>query len=165
LLISLKKQHYIAIGATLVLIVLLFFAPRHSGGVVSSAEDVAENNEPPSVENQIDSALAMIASEAPMQGILFLRQIAEENPSNFRAQLNLGRFSAQTGQWEKVIERFEIVQKIDPEFSESNYWLGLAKFNLNRPVEAKAHFVAFLDSEKDNEELRNEAQIMLNQIP
>jgi lipopolysaccharide biosynthesis regulator YciM len=148
-----------------VLIVLLFFAPRHSGGMLTSAEEMSENNEPPSVENQIDSALAMIGSEAPMQGILFLRQIAEENPSNFRAQLNLGRFSAQTGQWEKVVERFEKVQSIDAEFVESNYWLGLAKFNLARSAEAKAHFEAFLDSEKDNEELRNEAQIMLNQIP
>ena len=147
------------------LIVLLFFAPRHSGGMLTSAEEMSENNEPPSVENQIDSALAMIGSEAPMQGILFLRQIAEENPSNFRAQLNLGRFSAQTGQWEKVVERFEKAQSIDAEFAESNYWLGLAKFNLARSAEAKAHFEAFLDSEKDNEELRNEAQIMLNQIP
>jgi len=148
-----------------VLIVLLFFAPRHSGGMLTSAEEMSENNEPPSVENQIDSALAMIGSEAPMQGILFLRQIAEENPSNFRAQLNLGRFSAQTGQWEKVVERFEKIQSIDAEFAESNYWLGLAKFNLDRSAEAKAHFEAFLDSEKDNEELKNEAQIMLNQIP
>ena len=133
--------------------------------MLTSAEEMSDNNEPPSVENQIDSALAMIGSQAPMQGILFLRQIAEENPSNFRAQLNLGRFSAQTGQWEKVVERFEKVQSIDAEFTESNYWLGLAKFNLARSVEAKAHFEAFLDSEKDNEELRNEAQIMLNQIP
>lgn len=160
-----KKQHYIAFGATLVLIVLLFFAPRHSGGDLTSAEEMAESKEPPVVENQIDSALAMIASEAPMQGILFLRQIAEENPSNFRAQLNLGRFSAQTGQWEKVIERFEIVQSIDPEFAEANYWLGLAKFNLGNTAQAKAHFEAFLEKEEDNEELRNEAQIMLNQIP
>ena len=93
-----STKHYLAVGVTVVVIVLFMFAPRHAGDVVSSAEEVA-NSEPPTVENQIDSALAIISSEAPMQGILYLRQIAEENPSNFRAQFHLGRFSAQTGQW------------------------------------------------------------------
>lgn len=159
-----STKHYLAIGITVALIVLFMFAPRHAGDMVASAEEVA-NNEPPTVENQIDSALAIIASEAPMQGILLLRQIAEENPSNFRAQYHLGRFSAQTNQWEKVVERFDIVQKIDPEFAESNYWLGMAKLNLGKTVEAKAHLQAFLEMDQNNSELREEAQTMLNQIP
>ena len=156
-------KHFLAIGATVAVIVLIMFAPRHAGDAVSSAEPAA-NNEPPTVENQIDSALAIISGEAPMQGILLLRQIADDNPSNFRAQYHLGRFSAQTAQWEKVVERFEIVQKIDPTFSEANYWLGVAKTNLGRSIEAKAHLEAFLEMDQNNSELRNEAQIMLNQI-
>ncbi len=159
-----STKHYLAVGVTVVVIVLFMFAPRHAGDVVSSAEEVA-NSEPPTVENQIDSALAIISSEAPMQGILYLRQIAEENPSNFRAQFHLGRFSAQTGQWEKVIERFEIVQQIDPQFAEANYWLGLAKLNMGNTNEAKAHLEAFLEMEQNNSELRDDAQTMLNQIP
>jgi tetratricopeptide (TPR) repeat protein len=77
----------------------------------------------------------------------------------------LGRFSAQTNQWEKVVERFDIVQKIDPEFAESNYWLGMAKLNLGKTVEARAHLQAFLEMDQNNSELREEAQTMLNQIP
>ncbi|NQV51782.1 MAG: hypothetical protein HQ500_01285 [Flavobacteriales bacterium] len=157
-------KHYLAVGATVVVIVLFMFAPRHTGDVVSSAKEVA-NSEPPTVENQIDSALAIISSEAPMQGILYLRQIAEENPSNFRAQFHLGKFSAQTGQWEKVVERFEIVQQIDPQFAEANYWLGLAKVNMRNTNEAKAHLEAFLEMDQNNSELRDDAQTMLNQIP
>ena len=160
------SKHYLAVGIAVVVIVLLLFAPHHSGDVVVSAEELAATEgEPPSVENQIDSALQIIQGEAPMQGILLLRQIAEENPSNFRAQYQLGVFSAQTAQWEKVIERFEALQKIDPDFAESNYWLGLAKMNLGRPVQAKAHFEAFLEMEENNQELINEARKMLNQIP
>jgi tetratricopeptide (TPR) repeat protein len=157
-------KHYISIALSLGLVVLLFFAPRHSGDAVAEAM-ATSNDEPPTVENRIDSALAIIASSAPMQGILLLREIAEEEPSNFRAQYHLGRFSAQTGQWEKVIERFEKVQEIDPSFAETNYWLGMAKMNLKQSFEAKAHLEAFLEQEKDKIELRDEAQRMLNQIP
>lgn len=157
-------KHYLAVGSALVLVVLLFLAPRHRGDVVSSPEDSGEVSEPPSVENQIDSALAIIASEAPMQGILLLRQIADEHPDNFRAQYHLGRFSAQTAQWDKVVERFEIVQKIDPNFPEANYWLGMAKLKLGNIVEGRAHLEAFLLVEESNLELRNDAQTLLNQI-
>lgn len=159
---GLGKNQIIAIVLSVGLVVLLFFLPRHQGDVVSEAG--AGSDEPPTVENQIDSALAIISSDAPMQGILLLRDIAEEHPDNFRAQYNLGLFSAQTGQWEKVLERFTLVQKIDPSFAEANYWMGMAKLNLNRTLEAKAHFEAFVEKEENNEGLREEALKMLNQI-
>jgi tetratricopeptide (TPR) repeat protein len=162
---GLGTKQIIAIILSVGLVVLLIFAPRHSGDVVTDAGESVAESEPPTVENQIDSALAIIAGEAPMQGILLLRQIAEEHPDNFRAQYNLGRFSAQTAQWDKVVERFEQVQKIDPQFAEANYWLGLAKVNLNKGFEAKAHLEAFLEQERNNEELIEEARKMLNQIP
>ena len=156
-------KHYLAIGFTVVLIVLLYVAPYHSGDAVVSLEETARH-EPPTVENQIDSALAIINGEAPMQGILLLRQLAEDHPSNFRAQYHLGRFSAQTAQWDKVIERFEIVQKIDPEFAEAHFWLGMAKMKQGNTNEARAHLEAYLEMDDNNSELSNEAQTMLNQI-
>lgn len=159
-----KRQQWVAVMLTVALIVLLYFAPRHSGDAVSSADTLTKAGNPPTVENRIDSALSIIASEAPMQGILLLREIAEENPSNFRAQYHLGRFSAQTAQWDKVVERFERVKSIDPDFTESNYWLGKAKFNLGQLAEAGPLLQSFLSEEKENHELRTDAQTMLNQI-
>lgn len=161
---NLTTKHYVAIASTLALVVLLYFAPRHAGDAVDSPTSENNQSEPPTVENQIDSALAIISGEAPMQGILLLRQIADENPESFRAHYHLGRFSAQTGQWEKVIERFETVKRIDPSFAESNYWMGMAKMNLGRTTEAKAHLEAYLETEENNDELKNEALRMLNQI-
>jgi len=99
-----------------------------------------------------------------MQGILFLRSIAEEHPENFRAQYHLGRFSVQTGQWEKVIDRFTAVQSIDPNFVESYFWIGSAHFNLGQKELAKASLKRFVESEKDNTQLITEAETMLNQI-
>lgn len=157
-----STKHWLAIGLTIGLIVLLFFAPRHLSNTVAPPAEVSQN-EPPTVENEIDSALALV-NEQPMQGILYLKSIADQNPGNFRAQYHLGKFSAQTGQWEKVIERFEKVKKIDPTFAESDYWLGVANVNLNRVEEGKVHLEKYLSSEENNDQLKNEAEIMLNQI-
>lgn len=157
-----KKAQWIAVALTGVVIVLLLVAPKHSGKF-EDKEAQAETT-PPDVEYRIDSALALINGEQPMQGILLLRSIADEEPGNFRAQYNLGQFSAQTGQWEKVLERFEIVQKIDPSFGESNYWMGLAHFNLGNQSEAKKSLEQFVSNKEENIELINDAQTMLNQI-
>lgn len=158
----LKSGHWILITATAVITVLLLLAPHHVSE--KQADQSAAVDETPTVENDIDDALAIIASEAPMQGILKLRSIAEEHPENFRAQFHLGRFSAQTGQWEKVIERFETVKRIDPTFAESDYWIGLAKFNLGEKENAVEYLERFVAGEENNQELVNEASIMLNQI-
>lgn len=160
---GLKAGQITLIALTGVVIVLLLLAPHSSEQAKVVESEAVVNSDPPTVENEIDSALNIIASEAPMQGILMLISIAEEHPENFRAQYNLGRFSAQTGQWEKVLERFEIVQAIDPEFSESDYWLGLAKMNLGQTKEASIHLQRFVADDNNNEQLRDEAVTMLNQ--
>ena len=161
-MLGLKKQHWIAVGLTLLVFVLLFLAPNKPD--LTKVNEPALSEEPPTIENQIDSALSLIASPQPMQGILMLRELAEENPANFRAQYHLGRLSAQTNQWEKVIERFTIVNQIDPDFVESNYWLGKAELNLGQKEEAKAHLEKFIEVEENNSQLRDDAETMLNEL-
>ena len=162
---SLKTGHWAPLALTLVVIVLLLLAPTKRDRSDATAElDNTEMSGPPRVENDIDSALEIISGEAPMQGILLLRKIADEHPENFRAQYNLGRFSAQTGQWDKVVERMEMVQRIDPDFVECEYWLGMAKFQLGQTPEAKIHLERYVASDQNNEQLKNEAVTTLNQI-
>lgn len=158
-----KSGHWALLALTGAVVVLLLLAPHQPEMVVATDAEVS-NTEPPRVENDIDSALKIIASEAPMQGILLLRSIADQHPENFRAQYHLGKFSAQTGQWEKVVERFEIVKQIDPEFTESDYWLGLAKLQLGQVDMAKAHLERFVSNDQNNLQLKEEAETMLNQI-
>lgn len=159
----LKTGHWSLLTLTLAVIVLLLLAPTKP----EPGEDALSSDEmpaPPDTENRIDSALEIIASDAPMQGILLLRSIADEHPENFRAQYHMGRFSAQTGQWDKCIERMEQVQRIDPEFAEANYWLGLSYMQLGKAREAKKFLEEFLEKDRNNEDLRMEVQTMLNQI-
>ena len=159
-----KAGHWLLLSLTGAIIVLLLLAPHHPENPAVLAMETSADEEPPNVENLIDSALGVIASPQPMQGILMLRQIADDHPENFRAQYNLGLFSAKTGQWEKVIERFEMVEKIDPEFVDASFWLGKANFELGKQNEARIDLARFLAQDPDNEQLKMEAQTMLKQI-
>lgn len=64
------------------------------------------------------------ASSNPMQGIMLLREVVEENPEHENAQFNLGILSVKSGQLEKAVERFEKVKKINPGRVEALYLLG-----------------------------------------
>lgn len=158
-----KARHWLILALTGVVIVLLLLAPHHSGKF-EGENAMADQNEPPTTEFEIDSALQLISGAQPMQGILMLRDIAAEHPENFRAQYHLGRFSAQTGQWEKVIERFNIVQQIDPEFIEAEYWLGIASMNLGQTEVARTHLNTFVSNDQNNPQLRVDAERMLSEI-
>ena len=61
-----------------------------------------------------------------MQGILKLREIIENDPENIDASWYLGLFSIQTGQYEKAIERLEMVARKDETstYSDVYYHLG-----------------------------------------
>jgi len=53
--------------------------------------------------------------EAPMKGVLLIREIAERNPDNAYAQRMLGIGAAESGQKEKAIERFLNVHRLEPD--------------------------------------------------
>lgn len=53
-------------------------------------------------------------SDNPMEGILPIREIVQRNPDNLYAQLILGLGGRKSGQYDKAIERFNIVVQKDP---------------------------------------------------
>ena len=53
-------------------------------------------------------------SETPMEGILKVRQVAEKDSTNIFAQMVLGQGSAISGQYDKAIDRFERVIRLQP---------------------------------------------------
>ena len=50
----------------------------------------------------------------PMEGIQKIRKVADEHPDNVYAQMTLGHASAISGQFDKGVERFENVLKLQP---------------------------------------------------
>lgn len=63
-------------------------------------------------------------SDNPMEGILPVRQIAEKNPNNVYAQMVLGLGGKKSGQYDKAIERFAIITKLQPNNLEACFQLA-----------------------------------------
>ncbi len=57
--------------------------------------------------------------ENPMQGILSLVELSKKYPDRPEVFIHLGRFSIQTGQWDKALERLEKAYELDPENKEA----------------------------------------------
>ncbi len=53
-------------------------------------------------------------SETPMAGITMIREVAERDPNNMYAQMMLGIGGMISGQFDKAIERFQRVVKLQP---------------------------------------------------
>ena len=53
-------------------------------------------------------------SSNPMEGILPVREIVQRNPGNVYGQMVLGLGGKKSGQFDKAIERFQAILKVDP---------------------------------------------------
>lgn len=86
-------------------------------------------NEIDSESNEIKTLLGAAYVEGgqePMKGIFLLREVVSDDPKNVDAQLNLGFFSMQSGQFDKAEARFNTVIELKPEMAEVRLYLAEA---------------------------------------
>jgi tetratricopeptide (TPR) repeat protein len=128
------------IGGLSVVLVLLVWQviPRQPAadsevGIPTSLEEASELD-------PVASAVEKVQGANPMEGILELKALAESDPPNVDAVIELGRFSIQSGQLDKAKERF--VQAIDlaPDRAEPIVQLGMLELDGGNPAEALIHF-------------------------
>jgi tetratricopeptide (TPR) repeat protein len=81
-------------------------------------------------------AMTFIASENPMNGIMMLREVLEEDPNNLEATMNLGMLSIQSGQFDKAVGRFEKAVKLNPTNVQAWYYLGYSHKELGNADKA-----------------------------
>lgn len=60
----------------------------------------------------------------PMKGVGLLKDVADKDPKNMDAQLNLGFFSVTSKQYDKALERFNNLLKIDSAFVDAYAYLA-----------------------------------------
>lgn len=60
----------------------------------------------------------------PMASIFKLRDIANENPEHLKSNYYMGELSVRSGQYDKAIPRFEIINELYPTFAEGYYALA-----------------------------------------
>jgi tetratricopeptide (TPR) repeat protein len=106
---------------------------------------------PKDLETKVNKGLTFIASSNPMQGILMLREVIEQDPENEMALYNLGILSMQSAQWQRAVERFETLIKINPENPKVHFYLGMSYLELKQSDLAKEHFLKVKELDKDPE--------------
>ena len=95
---------------------------------------------PDNQDIQVELGTRYVKSGDPaiiMNGIRKIREVATKNPSHFQANLQLGIFSIQTGQFEKAEARLRQAIAAHPQSAEAYYYLGKALFNENKKNEAR----------------------------
>ncbi|MBT6162757.1 MAG: hypothetical protein HOH92_03580 [Crocinitomicaceae bacterium] len=78
-----------------------------------------------STTDPVDLAVEKVSGPNPMEGILALRELAEQEDPNVDAVVWLGIFGVQSGQLDKARERFSEAITLEPSHSEATWQLAL----------------------------------------
>ncbi len=143
-----KKGPAILLGIGILLVVVVYLMPvtpsspeeepvleetvqqESSSGTTHTHEDV---------EAQVQAAVESLSdtTKPPMQAILSLRNIAEQHPENFSANLTLGLLSMRTAQYENAVMRFNKVLEVAPNNVDTYGFLASAHEALGQKTEAE----------------------------
>ncbi len=78
-----------------------------------------------STTDPVELAVEKVSGPNPMEGILALRELAEQEEPNVDAVVWLGIFGVQSGQLDKARERFSEAITLEPSHSEATWQLAL----------------------------------------
>ncbi len=113
-------------------------AEKYGSRVKEIYNQVIAEQQRPDLEARV--AMTYVTGDNPMEGILRLRQLVEDNPDNVEAQYNLGLLSIQSGQFDRAVERFTKVTELDPANLEGYFYLGVSYLELGNESKAKENF-------------------------
>tara|TARA_B110000046_G_scaffold173759_1_gene196659 strand:- start:11789 stop:12628 length:840 start_codon:yes stop_codon:yes gene_type:complete len=121
-------------------------------GAIRNYEKVLELN-PDNLQAQTAIGVASVEGSSqlgfmPMKGIGILKEVLNKDPKNVDAMTNLGYFAIQSGQYEKAVERFEEVLKIDPDISEAYIYLTdayLSQDKVDKGIETLEKYKSLVD--------------------
>ncbi len=82
-------------------------------------------------------AMTVIAGKSPMEGILMLRSVVEEDPENVEALYNLGMFSRETGQMDKAETRLKKLVEVDSLHIQGRLLYAITLIDLGKKSAAK----------------------------
>lgn len=94
-------------------------------------------------------AMTYVSTETPMQGILLLREVLANDPTNEVALFNLGLLSMRSNQYEKAVERFRQLLKGNPGNSKARFYLGVSLAQTGKNKEALEELLIVKGQEKD----------------
>jgi cytochrome c-type biogenesis protein CcmH/NrfG len=84
-----------------------------------------------------------------MQGIMLLREVLASDPTNEPALFNLGLLSMRSNQYEKAIERFKQLLKVNPNNTKAQFYLAVSLAQTGKNKEALSQLEIVKANEKD----------------
>lgn len=154
-----KRSPFIAITLAITLALFIYVSS-------SKQKVISQPKQTITVSDQINEAFANIRNgdspEAQMMGILKMRSLAEEYPENSDLQWNMGLFSMQSGQFQKALDRFKNVLKIDSSRQDATMQLALCYTSLEDTINAQKVLQSMLI--KSEGDLRKNVLIMLEKL-
>ena len=101
---------------------------------------------PGDLDSKANLAVTYVTSAAPMQGIMILREILEEEPAHELALFNLGLLSITSGQFENAIDRFTTLLENHSENQEARLYLGYCYLEIGDTEKAQNELESIIDS-------------------
>ena len=154
-----KRSPFIAITLALTLALFIYVSS-------SKQKILSQPKQTITVSDQINEAFTNITNgdspEAQMKGILKMRSLAEEYPENSDLQWNMGVFSMQSGQFQKALDRFKNVLKIDSSRQDATMQLAICYTSLEDTINAQKVLQSLLI--KSEGDLRKNALIMIEKL-
>jgi Flp pilus assembly protein TadD len=94
-------------------------------------------------------AMTYLNTENPMQGIMMLREILEEDPTNEVALFNMGILSMRSNQYPKAVERFQQIVINNPKNTKARFYLGVSLLETGKKDEARKELQLVKKEESD----------------
>ena len=147
-----KKAQVLALIITVILIVLLFNL------------DITQNKEETKgYDTKIQLAIEKVKGQNPMEGIMMLKEIVDQDPENVEALFYLGMFSMESGQFEKAVVRFQSILSIDSSFIIAHRYLGESLLAIGDTIGALNELEKYVVIERDGKN-KQEINMLINKL-
>lgn len=94
-------------------------------------------------------AMTYVSTQTPMQGIMLLREVLQQDPTNELALFNLGMLSMRSGQHQRAVERFRQILVNNPANRKAMFYLGISLAEAGQKEEARKVLMQVKAQEKD----------------
>lgn len=94
-------------------------------------------------------AMTYVNTDNPMQGIMLLREVIKQDPTNELALFNLGLLAMRSNQHEKAVERFRQILVNNPSSRKAQFYLGISLAEAGQKEEARQVLAQVKKQEKD----------------
>ncbi|RRB04839.1 tetratricopeptide repeat protein [Larkinella rosea] len=94
-------------------------------------------------------AMTYVTTDTPMKGIMLLRDVLKEDPTNELGLFNMGLLSMRSGQYNRAVERFQAILVSHPDNTKAQFYLAISLSEMGRKEEARKLLAKVKEREKD----------------